>query len=469
MYNKIDAVNSLRDSSNHIVINHLDNIKSICTKDRLIFSLRKFYMHLPAAVTAHYSIHDTTPTTFIVQSNCADNEFAAFGQRFNELSSRNYTKERMPPKHCEKNMWLVKPCGKNQGKGIEIFSSLADIRKFLLGKPMLTSWVVQKYIERPMLYGGRKFDIRVWALVTHKKELYFYRHGYIRTASDSYDLDSRENYVHLTNNCLQKYGKNYGAFEEGNTVSYATFIQYLSEQFPGKRFNFEAQFACRMKDVILDCYLSVKNELNQGGRRNCFELLGFDFLMDDDFRLWLLEVNTNPYLGIPNKYIEGLLPKMINDMFEIVLDPYIKPQNGVPAREVDNQFELIYSEARKINKRRPFTVEVYPFASETYSSERKMGMLAKNGFSALAKELASEAATDDLFHKFADQLISAMKDSKALTSNEQKDIGKTLKILSEGTRRATFFESSLFSFASQFIYSPKCSLPEELKNSVVWH
>jgi hypothetical protein len=55
-----------------------------------------------------------------------------------------------------------------------------------------------------------------------------------------------------------------------------------------------------------------------------FEFLGYDFLIDEDFRLWLIEVNTNPYLGIPNTFIGNLrtlhpignlLPKMMDDMF----------------------------------------------------------------------------------------------------------------------------------------------------------
>ena len=460
-------VNSTRSSNNHIVINHLDNIKSISTKDKLIHSLRKFYTHSPGAVAAHYSLHDTTPTTFIVQSNCYDTDFTAFVQRFNELALKNYTKERMPPKHCEKNMWLVKPCGQNQGRGIEIFSSVPEIRKFLLSKPSLTAWIVQKYIERPMLYNGRKLDIRVWAIITHKRELYFYRHGYIRTSSDTYNLESRENHVHLTNNCLQRYRKNYGAFEEGNTISYSTFIQYLSEQFPGKEFNFESQFIARMRDIILDCYLSVRNELNQSGRRNCFELLGFDFLMDEDFRLWLLEVNTNPYLGIPNKYIEGLLPKMLNDMFEIVLDPYVKPWNGYPVKEVDNQFELIYNDIRKINKRRSFAVRVYPFSTEMYSPERKIGPSTKNVFSIAVKELANEGATDDSYIHSIDQLMSGIKNARSLNLYEQKDLSKALKTLSEGTKCNTFFEGPIFNSIKQLLYTPKCDLPEEFKTYIV--
>lgn len=56
-----------------------------------------------------------------------------------------------------------------------------------------------------------------------------------------------------------------------------------------------------------------------------FELLGYDFLIDEDFRIWLIEINTNPYLGIPNDYIGNLLPKMIDDMCDIVIDPVYPP------------------------------------------------------------------------------------------------------------------------------------------------
>ena len=55
-----------------------------------------------------------------------------------------------------------------------------------------------------------------------------------------------------------------------------------------------------MKDLALDCYMSCKNVLNPANRRNSFEFFGFDFMIDEDFRVWLIEVNTNPYIGIHN-------------------------------------------------------------------------------------------------------------------------------------------------------------------------
>lgn len=93
---------------------------------------------------------------------------------------------------------------------------------------------------------------------------------------------------------------------------------------------------------MLDVYLSVRKTLNPSKRKNSFELFGFDFLIDEDFRVWLIEVNTNPYLGIPNEYIKNLLPTMLDDLFRIVLDPVYQPDKA--ASDVrPNNFELLYS------------------------------------------------------------------------------------------------------------------------------
>jgi hypothetical protein len=82
----------------------------------------------------------------------------------------------------------------------------------------------------------------------------------------------------------------------------------------------------RIKDLIIDTILSVKNQLNPNKRKDCFELFGYDFLIDEDFRIWLIEVNTNPNFGIANEYIADLLPKMIDDMTKIIADPIYPPK-----------------------------------------------------------------------------------------------------------------------------------------------
>lgn len=110
----------------------------------------------------------------------------------------------------------------------------------------------------------------------------------------------------------------------------------------------QKDFIPRIKDIIIDVFLSVRKKMNANNRENCFELFGFDFLLDEDFRVWLIEVNYNPFLGTPNEYMKVLVPNMIEDMLKIVLDPVLKPKN-VPDADRENDFELIYREERQKN------------------------------------------------------------------------------------------------------------------------
>lgn len=86
------------------------------------------------------------------------------------------------------------------------------------------SFIIQKYIERPYLINNRKFDIRVWVLISQDMEVYFCREGYLRTSAFEYILDNcQDNSVHLTNNAVQRNTKDYGRFEDGNQLSFEQF------------------------------------------------------------------------------------------------------------------------------------------------------------------------------------------------------------------------------------------------------
>lgn len=178
-----------------------------------------------------------------------------------------------------------------------MFNNLDNLFNFVNSKQPGTQWVVQKYIERPLLYKGRKFDIRVWAIMTTRNEVYFYKQGYLRTSSVAYKVDEGSAIIHLTNQCLQNKDKStFGQHEEGNTLSFADFQDYLDNELGGE-IMIERDLVPRMKDLIIDCFLSVKHAVNPSRRKNNFELFGFDFMVDEDYRIWLIEVNFNPYLG----------------------------------------------------------------------------------------------------------------------------------------------------------------------------
>jgi len=120
-----------------------------------------------------------------------------------------------------------------------------------------------------------------------------------------------------------------------------------------------------MRDICIDTFLSVRDKMNPNRRKDVFELFGFDFLLDEDFRIWLIECNTNPYLGAPCEYMKKLVPEMVNDMFKIVVDPVFGPRK-VPDEERVNGFQLIYREESDkygpaFNARRPFNFDLcYP-------------------------------------------------------------------------------------------------------------
>lgn len=67
------------------------------------------------------------------------------------------------------------------------------------------SFILQKYIERPLLIHQRKFDIRVWVFINYDYNCYMFKEGYLRTSSSEYNIDPNnpdDQYVHLTNNAI---------------------------------------------------------------------------------------------------------------------------------------------------------------------------------------------------------------------------------------------------------------------------
>ena len=179
--------------------------------------------------------------------------------------------------------------------------------------------VIQKYIEKPLLYYGRKFDIRIWVLLTHNLSVYMFEEGHLKCCSINYNLNSDNTFCHLTNYSFQKYSSNFGRFEFGNEVSFEDFQKNIDTNYE-KKINFKKDILPKIKEIIKFTFESVKNKINPLGRKYTFEIFGFDFMLDCNFEPFLIEVNSNPGLEESSPLIKKLVPRMLDDALRLTVD-----------------------------------------------------------------------------------------------------------------------------------------------------
>ena len=196
------------------------------------------------------------------------------------------------------------------------------------------SFIIQKYIERPYLINNRKFDIRVWVLVNQDMEVFFFKEGYLRTSAFGYKLDNcQDDMVHLTNNAVQMKSGDYGRYEDGNQLDFKQFQEYLDKDFNERevregrpKISVKNDMVEDIKYTITKTIDSVKRKLDPAKRKGTFEILGYDFMVDYDMTVWLIECNTNPCFDESSKILSTLLPRMLDDAFKLSIDKnFINP------------------------------------------------------------------------------------------------------------------------------------------------
>ena len=87
-----------------------------------------------------------------------------------------------------------------------------------------------------------------------------------------------------------------------------------------------------MKESIVHNLESVRKKLkittNSKGQGSCFELFGYDFIIDANYGLWLIEVNTNPCLEESSALLSRYIPRMVNDMLKLTVDTVFNQKKG---------------------------------------------------------------------------------------------------------------------------------------------
>ena len=187
-----------------------------------------------------------------------------------------------------KKLWIYKPKYEYGGKGIAFT------------EPEKLDGVVQEYIKNPLLYHGRKFDIRVFAMMSgNKPNMYILPVLLCRMSSYKFTLNDFDNlYIHITNHVIQKESPGYEKYEKGNILI------------------LDFDILPQIKDIVKDVFNASLEHI--GTRyKTSFEIFGFVFIVDDTMKVKLLEVNENPSLKFDNPEIDDLIKNVVLEAIEI--------------------------------------------------------------------------------------------------------------------------------------------------------
>uniref|UniRef100_A0A8C2JNV1 Tubulin--tyrosine ligase-like protein 5 n=1 Tax=Cyprinus carpio TaxID=7962 RepID=A0A8C2JNV1_CYPCA len=277
-------------------VNHFPRSFELTRKDRLYKNIQRMQQ------THGFQNFHIVPQTFVLPA-----EYQEFSSSFSK----------------DKGAWIIKPVASSRGRGIYLVSSPSQI-------PLEENILVSRYISNPLLIDGFKFDVRLYVLVTSYDPLliYLYEEGLARFATVKYDhatANIKNQFMHLTNYSVNKKSSDYVSCDDpevedyGNKWSMSAMLRYLRQE--GKD---TTLLMGQIEDLIVKALLSAEIHIATAckmfvpHRCNCFELYGFDVLIDSNLKPWLLEVNLSPSLACDAPLDLKIKASMISDMFSLV-------------------------------------------------------------------------------------------------------------------------------------------------------
>lgn len=341
--------NACRLSDNQLV-NHFPNHYELVRKDLLAKNIKRYRKELEregsglaekcevilpgGQVVTRYAYLDLIPTTFVLPTDY--NIFVEEYRRFPQTT------------------WILKPCGKSQGAGIFLINKLSKLKKWSRESKKylqhhLTSkdtYVISRYIDNPLLIGGKKFDLRIYVLVTSFRPLkaYMFSNGFCRFCTMKYDTSVTEldnMYVHLTNVSVQKHGGDYNS-QHGGKLG----IQNLKLYLEGTRGRIVTERLFEeIQWLIVHSLKAVAPVMSND--RHCFECYGYDIIIDDKLKPWLIEVNASPSMTATTVNDRILKYKLIDNLLSVVLPPDGIPDtrwNKTPTPEALGDFQILIDE-----------------------------------------------------------------------------------------------------------------------------
>ncbi|CAI2383344.1 unnamed protein product [Moneuplotes crassus] len=248
------------------------------------------------------------PETYVLPG-----EFGNFFDSFKKRENNEKTTE---------NIWIVKANALSRGRGIYLVNDPAQVN-------MESPCVVSKYISNPLLINNHKFDLRLYVLVTsfNPLRIYLYKEGLARFCSEKYNLDKslKNKFMHLTNYSINKknakFIKNTNDEDDGygSKWSLTALIKHLDSIGCDT-----SKLWKRITDIIIKSIISGEKHISSAVKRNlehrgtCFELFGFDVLIDSNYKPWVMEINLSPSLACDAPLDFKIKSKLIYETLNLV-------------------------------------------------------------------------------------------------------------------------------------------------------
>ncbi|XP_033737297.1 tubulin polyglutamylase TTLL7-like isoform X4 [Pecten maximus] len=236
----------------------------------------------------------------------------------------NYAKDLRAKKKTK--TFIIKPSNGAQGHGIQLFRNAEKI-------PQTEHFIVQEYIDKPLLMDGYKFDLRLYVLVTSCDPLrvFLFDDGLVRLSTEKYlaptEANINHSFMHLTNYSVNKHNEFYEKGESlssGSKRSVQFFREYLRQNDINDGLLWQNIGDMIVKTLIvsephlLHAYRMCRPGAAPGSDSVCFEVLGFDVLIDRKLRPWLLEVNRSPSFGTDERVDYDIKSALIEDTIRLL-------------------------------------------------------------------------------------------------------------------------------------------------------
>ena len=226
----------------------------------------------------------------------------------------------------------------------------------------MSKGVACRYLDPPYLLNGLKSDIRLYVMVTSWNPLvvYMYEEGLARFATEPYNVEHIERRcMHLTNYSLNKHNKKFvpntdaAVDDSGSKWSLSAFRRHLAQDIGEER---AAEAWRKVDDIVVKTAIGVEHIMSGAlstfvaaaahGQHNtqCFQVFGFDVMLDASGKPWLLEVNLDPALGTESPIDLKIKSNMLLDLLNVVgvpvptqtaegTTPLPMPASAVPTAE----------------------------------------------------------------------------------------------------------------------------------------